>query len=131
MAFIEPEMQSGNGMCFETDTFGDSEIRFFSSDPLINTDPGYGYYFGFGISTPTPGIMDSVIDATPMSSPTPYDRNIYLKPSNYGKVKFGEYQITQSPTITGYIEIVDKYGKNIKLAVIDYDDSYQEHYQPM
>lgn len=125
-------MRSGNGMCFTTDNFSDSEIRFFSTDPLINVDPGDAYYFGFGISTPTPGIMDSVIDAAPMSSPTPYDRNIYLKPSLHGLVKFGIYQSCPTTvTITGFITMVDETGKVINLAVIDYSGQMQEHYQPM
>jgi hypothetical protein len=122
-------MQSGNGMCLATDDNADNEIRFFTSDASVNVDPGDGYYFCFGVSTPTPGIMDSVISAASMSSPTAYDRNIYLNPSNYGLVKFGEYSTDGEKTITGYITIVDSSGKIRKLAVIDDEDEYQEQHQ--
>jgi len=123
-------MQSGNGMCFTTDNDSDSEVRFFSTDTTMGIGSGGdGYYFGFGVSTPTPGIMDSIISATPLSEPTAYDRNIYLKPSDYGLVKFGVYSTDGEKTITGYITIVDSSGKIRKLAVIDDEDEYQEQDQ--
>jgi len=116
-------------MCLATDDNADNEIRFFTSDASVNVDPGDGYYFCFGVSTPTPGIMDSVISAASMSSPTAYDRNIYLNPSYHGLVKFGEYSTGGTKLITGYITIVDSSGKIRKLAVIDDEDEYQEQYQ--
>jgi hypothetical protein len=123
-------MKSGYGMCLTTDNDSVSEIRFFSADTTMGVGSGGdGYYFGFGVSTPTPGIMDSVISSTPISEPTAYDRNIFLKPSEYGKVKFGEYSTDGAKTITGYIEIVTADGKIRKLAVIDDEDEYQEQHQ--
>lgn len=122
-------MQHSHGMTFGT-LDDDETLRFFCSDTLVNIDPGDGYYFCFGIdSSPTPGIQDSVISASGMSTPTQFDRNIFLKPSEYGLIKFGEYQMTQSPTITGYIRMVTADGKVRKLAVIDDEDEYQEHYE--
>jgi hypothetical protein len=123
-------MQHTNGMTFGTQDDEEQEIRFFTSDTTVNLDPGDGYYFCFGIdSSPTPGIQDSVISASGMSTPTQFDRNIFLKPSEYGKVKFGEYSTDGAKTITGYIEIVTADGKIRKLAVIDDEDEYQEQHQ--
>jgi hypothetical protein len=120
------------GITLATQDDTDGEIRFFSSDTTVNTGPGEGYYFGFGIdSSPTPGIQDSIICSTPLSSPTAFDRNIYLKPSTHGLVKFGEYQMTQEPQITGYVKIVTADGKVRKLAVIDDDDEWQEKWGPV
>jgi len=119
-------------MTLATQDDAENEIRFFTSDTTVNLEPGDGYYFCFGInSSPTPGIQDSIISSTGMSDPTTYDRNIFLKPSEYGKVKFGEYQMTSNATITGYIEMVTKDGKIRKLAVIDDEDEYQEHHEQL
>jgi hypothetical protein len=123
-------MQHARGMTLATQDDAEQEIRFFTSDTVVNLDTGDGYYFCFGIdSSPTPGIQDSVISASGMSTPTQFDRNIFLKPSEYGKVKFGEYSTDGAKTITGYIEIVTADGKIRKLAVIDDEDEYQEQHQ--
>lgn len=124
-------MSAGYGMTILTDDDEENEVRIASSDSTLDTGtPGEEFYLAFGInSSVSVGIQDSIISTTPNSDPTTFDRNLYLKPSEYGRVKFGEYQMTESPTITGYIEIVDRNGRVIKLAVIDYDDEYQEHYQ--
>lgn len=126
-------MQSANGMCLTTNSDSESEIRFFSTDSALEVGAGgNGYYFGFGVSYPTTDVMDSIVDSSPMSEPTAYDRNLYLKPSDHGYVKFGEWTaIGQTdPSVTGYITIVDANGIKRKLATIDDANAVpQTHYQ--
>jgi len=139
---IEGSEVSNNALTISSDQLGNAPGFWMKRgfDLYVNTDYAVDFYnitdsenfFHFSVSGPTPGIHDSVIEPDDsMSHPTSYDSNVFLKPSAHGLVKFGEYAITQSATITGYIEIVTADGKVRKLAVIDDQDEYQEQYQPL